>query len=235
MYDYRAQMTSLHQTPLPGSPLPPSRRERRSAEIRERLFRSALKLFAQKGFAETTVGDITEAADVGKGTFFNYFPSKDHILLAFSDMQLGKLEEAVAGLRGSPRPFRDFLETLITRMTEEPLRNPGMIRALLQGYLSSTEVREVMVRKQERAHQLHTQMVELGQERGEIRGDLPAPEIAHVFRQTIFGTLLIWSVAADATLKDRIRTALSLLWSGLEPKDSGANPARKDIAGSERK
>src|SRR5256884_7726382 len=75
---------------------PPSdRRQRRSAEIRERLFRSALALFAEKGFAETTVEDITEAADVGKGTFFNYFPSKDHILLAFGEMQLGKLEAAV--------------------------------------------------------------------------------------------------------------------------------------------
>src|SRR5437660_6771884 len=103
-------MTFLHQNPLPDSSLPSSssRRERRSADIRERLFRSALQLFSQKGFAETTVEDITEAADVGKGTFFNYFPSKDHILLAFSDMQLGKLEEEVAGLRASPRPFRDF-------------------------------------------------------------------------------------------------------------------------------
>lgn len=228
-------MTSLHQTPLPDSPLPTSRRERRSAEIRERLFRSALRLFAQKGFAETTVEDITEAADVGKGTFFNYFPSKDHILLAFSDMQLGKLEEAVAGLRASLRPFRDFLETLTARMTEEPLRNPGMIRALLQGYLSSTEVREVMVRKQVRAHQLHTQMVELGQERGEIRSDLPAAEIAHVFRQTIFGTLLMWSVAGDTTLKDRIRTALSMLWGGLEPRNSAGNSARENNGGSERK
>src|SRR5438552_18035981 len=67
---------------------PPSdRRQRRSAEIRERLFRSALALFAEKGFAETTVEDITKAADVGKGTFFNYFPSKDHILLAFGEMR----------------------------------------------------------------------------------------------------------------------------------------------------
>src|SRR6266702_91625 len=57
----------------------PSRRQRRSAEIRDRLFRAALNLFAKKGFAETTVEDITEAADVGKGTFFNYFPSHDHI------------------------------------------------------------------------------------------------------------------------------------------------------------
>jgi AcrR family transcriptional regulator len=66
----------------------PDRRQRRSADIRERLFRAALKLFAEKGFAETTVEDITNAADVGKGTFFNYFPSKDHILIAFSEMQI---------------------------------------------------------------------------------------------------------------------------------------------------
>src|ERR1700687_2834231 len=95
-------------TPRPtlDSPLPdalphavPDPRPRRSAETRERLFRAALDLFAKKGFAETTVEDITEAADVGKGTFFNYFPSKDHILVAFSEMQLAKLQSAVEQAR----------------------------------------------------------------------------------------------------------------------------------------
>src|SRR2546430_12412564 len=86
--------------PIPRSDLSESlpasdRRQRRSADIRERLFRAALDLFAQKGFAETTVEDITETADVGKGTFFNYFPSKDHILLAFGEMQLSKLEATI--------------------------------------------------------------------------------------------------------------------------------------------
>src|SRR5262249_29850947 len=197
-----------------------SRRERRSAETRERLFRSALQLFLQKGFEKTTVEDITEAADVGKGTFFNYFPSKDHILIAFSDMQLGKLEQAINGLHSSPQPLPEFMRSLVVRMTEEPLRNPGLVRALLQGYLSTTAVREVMMRKQERAHQLHKQMVEIGQERGEIRADIPAAEIAHVFRQTIFGTLLIWSVTGDATLRDRILSALHMVWSGIAPTNS---------------
>src|SRR5438045_84507 len=87
-----------HSKPAPRTDLSAStsdRRQRRSAEIRERLFRAALQLFAQKGFLETTVEDITEAADVGKGTFFNYFPSKDHILLAFGEMQLGKRQKNV--------------------------------------------------------------------------------------------------------------------------------------------
>jgi AcrR family transcriptional regulator len=205
-----------------------SRRERRSAETRERLFRAALRLFAQKGFAETTVEDITEAADVGKGTFFNYFPSKDHVLLAFSDMQLEKLEESVAHFRNTNQPLREFLQGLTLRMTEEPLRNPGMIRALLLGYLSSDAVREVMTEKQGRALALHTQMVEVAQSRGELRTDIPAVEIAQVFRQTIFGTLLMWSVTGDATLRERIRSALHMVWSGIAPTNSESIAREQD-------
>jgi|HubBroStandDraft_6_1064221.scaffolds.fasta_scaffold98547_3 AcrR family transcriptional regulator len=194
------------------------RRERRSAETRERLFRSALDLFARKGFTETTVEDITEAADVGKGTFFNYFPSKDHILLAFGEMQLRKLDSAVAEARRTREPMPEFLRSLGVRMTQEPVRNPGIIRTLLQAYLSTTPVREAMLDLQQRVRALHTEIVLLGQERGEIRRDLPAAEISDVFRQTIFGTLLFWSLHGDATLHARIESAFNVLWSGLAPR-----------------
>jgi len=194
------------------------RRARRSAETRERLFRAALDLFARKGFTETTVEDITEAADVGKGTFFNYFPSKDHILLAFGEMQLAKLESAVREARASQEAMPHFLRSLGVRMTQEPIRNPGIIRALLQAYLSTTAVREAMLDLQKRIHALHTEIILLGQERGEIRRDLPATEMAHVFRQTIFGTLLFWSLHGDASLHARIESAFNVLWSGLAPR-----------------
>jgi len=140
--------------------LPSSRRERRSMEVRERLFRSALDLFARKGFAETTVGDITNAADVGKGTFFNYFPSKEHILLAFGEMQLAKLRDAVEEARRSPEPIPQFLRSLSARMTQEPMRNPAIVRALLQAYLSSTPVREAMLDMQKRVLALHSEIIE---------------------------------------------------------------------------
>jgi AcrR family transcriptional regulator len=206
-----------------SSSIPTSdRRQRRSADTRERLFHAALALFAQKGFAETTVEDITEAADVGKGTFFNYFPSKDHILLAFGELQLSKLESAIELARASGEPMPEFLRSLGVRMTQEPTRNPAIIRALLQAYLSTTPVRAAMMDLQRRVHALHTQMIQLGQDRGEIRNDLPAAEIAQVFRQTIFGTLLIWSLYGDATLHSRIETAFNLLWTGLAPRGNSA-------------
>ncbi|MBZ0170097.1 HTH-type transcriptional repressor KstR2 [Candidatus Methylomirabilis lanthanidiphila] len=50
------------------------------AATRERLVNAALALFARQGIYDTTVEDITEAADVGKGTFYQHFPSKNAII-----------------------------------------------------------------------------------------------------------------------------------------------------------
>jgi AcrR family transcriptional regulator len=205
----RSQSSFLQPTP------PSSRRERRSAELRERLFRSALALFASKGYAETTVEDITRAADVGKGTFFNYFPSKEHILMAFGEMQLGKLETIVREAQQSDRSMREVMRTLVHRMTEEPIRNPAIIRALLQANLSSLPVRGEMLRIHDRNRALLGQLIRHGQERGEVRADLPPEEIAQVWRQIIFGTLLFWSLSGDHTLTERIEMSIQLLWDGI--------------------
>src|SRR5271155_5008045 len=178
---------------VPRSPIRPShgRRERRTAETRERLFRAALDLFARKGFTETTVEDITESA----------------------------VDEA----RNTGESMPKFLRSLGVRMTQEPTRHPGIIRTLLQAYLSTTPVRAAMLSLQKRVHALHTEIVRIGQERCEIRKDLPASEIAHVFRQTIFGTLLLWSLNGDASLHARMESAFNVLWSGLSPRNDGVS------------
>jgi AcrR family transcriptional regulator len=199
-------------------PQPSNRRERRSIELRERIFHAALDLFAKQGFAETTVEDITNAADVGKGTFFNYFPSKDHILLAFAEMQLAKLRLAVDEARRTSQPMPQFMRSLAALMTQEPMRNPDIIRVLLLAFLSNSQVREAMLGLQARVLAFHTEMIQLGQGRGEIRADLPATEIALVFRQTIFGTLLIWSLYGDSSLQARMDSAFEIIWSGLSPR-----------------
>jgi AcrR family transcriptional regulator len=199
---------------------PANRRERQSLERRERLFRSALDLFARKGFAETTVEDITNAADLGKGTFFNYFPSKEHILLAFSEMQLAKLKTAFEEMRDANVPVPVFMRSLGARMTQEPIRNPAIIRILLQAFLTDSPVRESVLNLQNRVIAIHTEMIRIGQNRGEIRNDLPPEVIAHVFRQTIFGTLLIWTLHGDGTLLSRMEDSFEVLWSGLAPRGS---------------
>jgi AcrR family transcriptional regulator len=213
-------MVTGHYMPDNSQTPPANRRERQSLERRERLFRSALDLFARKGFAETTVEDITNAADLGKGTFFNYFPSKEHILLAFGEMQLAKLKAAFEEMRDANVPVPVFMRSLGARMTQEPMRNPAIIRILLQAFLTNSSVREPMLDLQNRVIAIHTEMIRLGQTRGEIRNDLPPDVIAHVFRQTIFGTLLIWTLHADGTLVSRMEDSFKVLWSGLAPRGS---------------
>ena len=57
-----------------------SRRERRKLEVRGRILEAASHLFSEHGFQDSKVADICERADVAHKTFFNHFPSKQHLL-----------------------------------------------------------------------------------------------------------------------------------------------------------
>jgi hypothetical protein len=147
-------------------------------------------------------------------------------------MQLAKLQSIIENFRNTNESIAQFLRTLAVRMTEEPGRNPSIMRALLMANLSSTPVRDGMRINQARGHKLLTEFVEIGQQRNELRKDLPAGNIAHVFRQTVLGTLLVWSLYGDDSLATRIRIALDVLWQGLSPRDvlAPAAPGAKQEA-----
>jgi AcrR family transcriptional regulator len=59
-----------------------SRTERRKTITRERLLAAARRLFATKGFEQTTIRDIAAEADIALGGFYNYFRTKDEVLEA---------------------------------------------------------------------------------------------------------------------------------------------------------
>ena len=71
-------------------------------ETRKALIESALKLFGSKGYADTSVQEITEAAQVTKGAFYHHFESKEDLLRLihdeFLDYQLAILKMALDGL-----------------------------------------------------------------------------------------------------------------------------------------
>jgi AcrR family transcriptional regulator len=72
-----------------AKPARPGRHERRKARTRRSLLDAARALFSSKGVETTTIAEIAEKADVGVGSFYNHFETKEDLLAAL-------LEEALA-------------------------------------------------------------------------------------------------------------------------------------------
>jgi len=191
------------------------RRQRRAAETRVRLFRCALQLFSERGFPNVTVEDITEAADVGKGTFFNYFASKDHVLGVMAEIQLGKVAEAVALAADGKQSIQSVLHHLFQRATEEPGRSPDLARALISSFLASAGVRQLIERNMQKGRKMIAEIVAAGQQRGEIDPHLKKEKVAIQVLQTFMGTVLFWSLHEKPPLSVWIEDSFQHFWRAI--------------------
>lgn len=191
------------------------RRERRAAETRLRLFRSALQLFADRGLSNVTVEDITEAADVGKGTFFNYFESKDHVLGVMAELQLARVREAVQAAALGKRSIRSTLHHLFLRLAQEPGRSPYLARAVIASFLASDVVRELIEGHMSAGRSMIAGVIAEGQKRGEIDPKLKSQEVALQLQQTLLGTVLLWSLHGEPGLATWIENSFQQFWRGI--------------------
>ena len=87
---------------MPAEPGRPGLRERKKAQIRDRIRAEGLRLFAEQGYAATTTDQIAAAADVSPSTFFRYFAGKERVVLA-DDLEAIMLD-ALAEQPGAPAP-----------------------------------------------------------------------------------------------------------------------------------
>ena len=75
----------------------PNRMSRKRERTRGRLVDAALAVIAEKGADAATINDITETADVGFGSFYNHFSSKEEILAAAIDEMLERIGSQIDG------------------------------------------------------------------------------------------------------------------------------------------
>jgi AcrR family transcriptional regulator len=74
---------------------PEGLRERKKQRTREAIVEAALRLFDERGFEQTTIADIAEAADIAPRTFFGYFPSKEDVVFAGFTEFFGQFSERI--------------------------------------------------------------------------------------------------------------------------------------------
>lgn len=98
----------------------------------------ALDLFYEKGIYWTTVEDMTERADVGKGTFYQYFETKEAILIDLFRIGLNALLSQTEEAIQAAKPGRQVVSTVINCHLNFFLKNPKylllfhQVRGLLQ-------------------------------------------------------------------------------------------------------
>ena len=110
-----------------------SRRERKKRLTRQRIVMTAIRLFEEQGYEQTTVAQIAAAADVDPKTFFNYFRGKDEVL--FNDVEPDF--EVLLGAIGQRRPEEGPGEVLVRaiqtfvahRRPKAPAREPVELSA----------------------------------------------------------------------------------------------------------
>jgi AcrR family transcriptional regulator len=107
-------------------------RERKKRATRDALARAGLELFVERGYDETTLAEIAEAAGVSTRTIFAYFPSKEHILFstmqALRDALAQALDERSAGT-DALAALREFIVSSEHEKTELDLKLGQVIAA----------------------------------------------------------------------------------------------------------
>lgn len=199
-----------------------SRRERKKEETKGRIFRAAIRLFRDQGFETTTIDEITERADVAKGTFFNYFPRKEAVLGYLSEVQLAEADAFAETLIAANKPARVKLIELLQRIAsvyeEEPELSQYVLReSMKRAYTPSDAVHHHW-------HNLFTSLFGQGQEAGEFRRNVDANRAVYVVGSVYMGTVFMWLCcqpgspgceSATFGLKDELAARLSLVFDGL--------------------
>jgi AcrR family transcriptional regulator len=209
----------------------PGRRERRRAEVRERLYQAALDLINDRGFQLTTVKDITEAADVGKGTFFNYFPTKEHFWLMYYENQQKIFEDAQRAVGEDGESVRQAIKKLMWRMSAKP--TPALVHSFMQAIFSNPNVAAIVVPQLYKNRQRFEALLTIGQKRGEVRRDKTPAELARILHELGFGTALFWSLRPSVPLDAALDANLDIVWNQ-DLRTTRRSPKKNNVSTHER-
>ena len=209
-------------------------RERKREETRTRIFEQAMRLFSQRGYNDTPVEEITAAADVAKGTFFNYFPTKEAILEVLAERQLGVVT-AAAEASENAASVRAVLNEMVHKIAERPARSQLLARSLLGTALGNNTVSNFLGRVLDKSRGHVAQIMARGQQLGEIRSDIDPLELARLFQHAIMGTQVVWALSKPSDLNAWIDKTFAMVWRGIAAEAIPVNGGVESVPASKEK
>ncbi|HUU17453.1 MAG TPA: TetR/AcrR family transcriptional regulator [Sedimentisphaerales bacterium] len=112
-----------------------NRSQERAGRTRKKLKKAALDVFSEKSIDAATVEEITEKANVGKGTLYQHFEDKEEIVVTLVDEAVEHLIERIRSYESPPETLEDMLEHLLNAHYEFSVCAKEEFMLLFQGKL----------------------------------------------------------------------------------------------------
>jgi AcrR family transcriptional regulator len=183
-----------------------SRRERQHGEIRRRLIRAGVEILQTRGFHATRVSEIAERADLGHGTFYNYFPTKGHLLVALTEWSDDHFLEQMKMIREGQKTVK---EVLSQRLKGSPWA-PIPLLSCLSVVVADDEIRPLYLKVLQSNRKKLQQLIALGQKLRQVRSDLPAAELARMLQYAFYGAWLVESFEAAGLTDNKLVNVLGV-------------------------
>ena len=193
-----------------GIPLTPQELSRRRSEI----MASAMHLFIEKGFAETSMREIAKVAGVGKSTLYDYFPSKDEILISFVIDEVhymeAKAQEIFAQQLSAIEKFRRILRIHVEYVSANKLI---YLKLTFEAQRLSFESQQRIQRHRHAYQDMLCDLVPEGIRNGEFRPVNPLLTV-----RTMFGLLTSSAYTSRPTgsPEEMLMEAFDIIFKGLE-------------------
>lgn len=191
-----------------------TRTQKRQKETKERIFRVAMELFKRRGFENTTVAEITEAADIGKGTFFTYFPTKEAIFrqpgeTAMEDMLLAAQEGLEKG-----KPVAKILQSVMTASAAWHESNKAITQQMSKSSFAFSMDAESS--NKGKLLELLSQLIVAGQKSGEFNSKINVQDAAIILVGMYFTVLAFWAYSDNGSLRTRMESSVDVILKGLQ-------------------
>lgn len=127
-----------------------TRTETRMIETRKRIVEAAFQVFGQVGYRSARISDIAELADVGYGTFYQYFKNKKALLLYILEELSKKIGDYGYLKKNKGLSLRDRLYYGVFDILRYYIENRSALTALIEAEIGDKEVKESRDRLQQK-------------------------------------------------------------------------------------
>jgi len=205
-----------------------SLRERQKQRRRDRIFRTAINLFREKGFHQTTATDIAKASHVSRGTFFNYYAYKEAVLLDFAAQLLAQLRgQALAELGQGESPLK-VLNRLWERLADTSEQERALLSPLAYELLNPDPERAKAAFEALPLGELVADILRPVKIRSKLREDMSLERISRSIADVYLLAALRWAAYTPGRqLKDEMMKFLGLMLDGAITREAKREKATK--------